>query len=134
MKNIAIILFPMIIQATILFSESDQKTIEIIAHEIHAIAPQCKTNSIAAMKNQRLQFLQKHKNATAKDLFKALTMKIEGHDILTLLRSYDGDVCQECADIIAGDYELANDVVNWWGGDITGEITLARAMQLGVLK
>ena len=128
------ILLPIIAQASILFSVGDHNTIEIIAHEIHAIAPQCKTRSITEMKAQRLQFLQKYKNATAKDLFKALTLKIDGYDIISLLRSYDGEVCEECADIIAGDYELADDVVNWWGGNVTGEITLERAMQLGVLK
>lgn len=134
MKNITIILFPVIVQTTILFSTDNQKKFEAIAHEIHAIAPQCKTSSIAEMKALRLQFLQKHKHATAKDLFKALTMQIDGYDIISLLRSYDGEVCEECADIIAADYELADGVVNWWGGDLTGEITLECAMQLGVLK
>lgn len=108
----------------------DRNTIEKIAHEMHTLASQCKKMSLDEMKVQRLQFLHNNKNATAADLVNAIEMKIDGYDIITLLRSSDAEVCQKCADIITADYELGRDAVDWW----CGGITLARAMQLGVLK
>lgn len=106
------ILIPSLIVSLLLISQigvfsSYQKStdkVANIAHQMRDIGSYCQTVSSAEMKKKRLQFLNDNKGATIEDLIGAIEMKIDGQDIISLLDSFNCDVCKEYADSVRLDY------------------------------
>ena len=79
------------------------------------------------MKERRLAFLNDNKDATIEELIQAIEMQLDGQDIITLLKSFKCDVCDEYAASIVsdhsrGDWAIKNGKGNttvktllWWG-------------------
>ena len=132
MKCLKMFLFACMMQVMIVsLAYADQhEKIEKIAQHMHALAPLCTKLASGEMAVKRQQFLNEHKNATAADLVEAIQKKINGKDIIEVLRSLDGPVCRECTKTMVADYDLGCDAIDWW----LGGTSIQWAMQLGLLE
>jgi len=119
MKCQKIFFFVFALQAMILplCYANQNEVVEKIARQMHTSARDCEKLSSDEMAHRRLQFLNENKDATAAELVKAIEMKIDGQDIMTLFRSLNGRVCEKCTAKMKSDYDLGRFAVNWYLGN-----------------
>lgn len=110
-----------------LFGKIDSNKVKKIAHQMSVIGPECRYLSSKEMKKRRLLFLNNNKDATIAELVQAIDMPVNGHDIVTLLKSFQCKVCNEYAASIAHDRsrgvwalehgkgETTVETLLWWG-------------------
>jgi hypothetical protein len=100
-----------------------------IAQQMCDIAPDCKRLSSEAMKARRLEFLNNNKDATIRELVKAIDLEVDGVAIRTRLKSYNCAVCNEYYRSVEDDYNWELRAMdNWYKdfGDTTVEYLLEK--------
>jgi len=112
----------LIVQSSIFSSNIDagDKAIKI-AQEMRDIAPSCTLLSSQEMKQKRLDFLNNNKDATITDLIAAIDLAIDDQNIVTLLKSFKCDVCDEYAKSVESDYYWGSKAIFARYGDKTVE-------------
>ena len=128
MKNVRILL--VVMMPYFLCCATDNEKVQVIAQEMHGFGRCCQNESLERMKELRLQFLNNNKSATVKQLIDAINTPVDGKDIISLLREADGDVCRQCADLIAQDKELGEGAIAIY----LGWLTIGTAMATGQLS
>jgi len=83
-----------------------------IAHQMRDVAFSCRMLSSEQVQAQQQQFLNDNKTATIDDLVKAIEMQINGQNIITLLRSFKSDACDEYAASIESAYGRGQQAIN----------------------
>lgn len=104
--------------------DGDEKKAEELAAKMLVIAPRCTELSIEEMKALRLQFLRDNQDETVGDFRKAL----EKSDIVARFKSYNTQVCSDCAKIMQADSDLGK---KYW---FAGWVSIKTAMDSGILK
>lgn len=116
MKNPLFIL--MISCYSAIFSEKDPRVIQI-AQQMRDLAPQCQYLSPEAMIAVRRKFLENNRDATIAQLVDSIDTFVDGKDIISYFRSFDGSVCQEHALLLMQDKERGIRAINRWLGSVS---------------
>jgi hypothetical protein len=95
-----------------------------IAREMRDVALCCRMLSSEEMKAKRLQLLENNKDATIEELIKAIEIKIDGYDIISLLKSLKCDVCDEYAASVEVDHGRGLLAINKGFGDTLMETVI----------
>jgi hypothetical protein len=103
--------------------EDGDKAIKI-AQEMRDLAPSCTLLSSQEVKQKRLNFLNNNKDATITDLIQAIDMEIDGQTIVTLLKSFKCDVCDEYAKSVESDHSRGLRAMNRGFGDTSIETVM----------
>ena len=91
--------------------DSADKVVKI-AHQMRDFAFSCRTLSSEQVQAKQQQFLNDNKTATIDDLVKAIEMHISGQSIITLLKLFKSDACDEYAASIELAYGRGQQAIN----------------------
>jgi hypothetical protein len=113
-----------------LHADKNEDKAEELAQEMHTIASRCKKESLEQMMEERSRLLTRNENETVTVFVDAVERKIDGYDIIAYLRSFNTEVCTQCAGVMIADHELGRDAM-WWK---LGGQKIKTAKRIGVLK
>jgi hypothetical protein len=101
------------------FLLADADKVTSIATEMHILGSKCLIYSPEQMKQERLVFLNAHRETTIADFLAAIDQPIEDKDIITFLQDLGSPLCKEYADSLEETKKKAQSAIRFGYGNKT---------------